>query len=169
MISFSKKNKLFALIPLLVILLGFTSYNGDLPNVKVKDLKGKSKVFNELFSTTSDTVTIVSFWATWCAPCVRELEALNEVLPSWQKETKVKLIAISTDDARTLSKVKPFVAGMDWKFNIYTDVNSDLKRALNISNVPFTLLIKNGKIIYKKDGYLPGSESDLLKKIKASN
>lgn len=144
---------------------GFTQKN-TLPSITIKNLKGSDIAFSNLFAEDTVTTYIVSFWATWCSPCIKELDAINDNLPDWETKVPVKLLAVSTDDSRTINRVKPFVAGRGWDFDVYTDVNSDLRRSLNIPNVPFTMLIKNGKIIYQHEGYLPGSEDELFEKIK---
>jgi hypothetical protein len=72
------------------------------------------------------------------------------------------VFAVSIDDSRTSGRVKPFVKGRGWTFSIFQDINNDLKRALNIPNVPHTLVVKNGKVVYQHDGYLPGNEDELI-------
>jgi cytochrome c biogenesis protein CcmG, thiol:disulfide interchange protein DsbE len=143
--------------------------SAQLPTVAIKDIHGTESNFSTLFNSDSDTIYIVSLWATWCVPCIKELDAISENLPEWQKEVPLKLAGVSTDDSRTISRVKGFVTGRGWEFSIYTDVNSTLKRALNVSNIPFLFLIKKGKIIYQHEGYLPGGEEALFEKIKALN
>jgi cytochrome c biogenesis protein CcmG, thiol:disulfide interchange protein DsbE len=159
----------FLLLAVLVCCNGLPgTAQSSLPAVKIKDLKGNDIAFNTLFDPANDTAIIVSFWATWCGPCIKELEAIDENLEDWQKTVPVKVMAISVDDARTASRVKPFVKGKAWSFDIYQDVNNDLKRAFNIPNVPHTLVIKNGKIILQHDGYMPGNEDELIEKIKSA-
>lgn len=136
----------------------------DLPDVKLRSLTGDEIRFGSF--SDSDTVLIVSLWATWCVPCIQELEAISDQYEERQKETPFKLIAVSIDDSRTTQKVKPFVKGRGWPFEIYLDVNSDLKRALNINDVPHVFVIKNGKIVYQHNGYVPGNEEELFEKIK---
>jgi thiol-disulfide isomerase/thioredoxin len=147
----------------------FTGFNpmaqNDLPDVSIKTLSGKEIKFNSL-GNTGDTALIVSLWATWCIPCINELENINEQFEEVQKETPFKIAAISIDDARTASRVKSFVKGRGWAFDIYTDINSDLKRALNINDVPHILIIKKGKIVYQHNGYVPGNEIELFEKLK---
>jgi thiol-disulfide isomerase/thioredoxin len=113
--------------------------------------------------------TIISFWATWCSPCKKELENMTDLMPDWKEKYKVRLVAISIDDSRNEMKVKPYVDGKKWKFPVLIDVNQDTRRVLNYPNVPYTLLVdKNGKIVYKHIGYQEGDEfvlEDQLKKL----
>jgi cytochrome c biogenesis protein CcmG, thiol:disulfide interchange protein DsbE len=154
----------------LSILLSFLIYNTSsaqnaLPDTKIKSLQGNEVIFNS-FGNTRDTAVIISFWATWCIPCIQELNTIHDQYEDRQKETPFRFIAISIDDARTMQKVKPFVAGKGWPYEIYLDVNSDLKRALNIIDVPHILVIKNGKIVYQHNGYVNGNEEELFEILK---
>jgi peroxiredoxin len=110
---------------------------------------------------------VISFWATWCSPCKKELNNISEVYEDWQEETGVKLIAISIDDSRNKHKVKPYVDSKGWEYEVYIDANQDLKRAMNVNNVPYTFLIDGeGKIVYEHNNYVPGDEDELYKQIK---
>ena len=154
----------------LSVLLSFLIYNSSLaqnalPDTKIRSLQGNEVMFNS-FGNTRDTAVIISFWATWCIPCIQELNTIHDQYEDRQKETPFRFIAISIDDARTMQKVKPFFAGKGWPYEIYLDVNSDLKRALNIIDVPHILVIKNGKIVYQHNGYVNGNEEELFEILK---
>jgi peroxiredoxin len=136
----------------------------ELPNITLTSIEGKKINFQE--AAASDNVVIVSLWATWCVPCLKELDAISEVWDEWQDETNVELIAISVDDSRTIKRVKPLVNGKGWDYTVLLDTNNDLKRALGASTVPLTLLVKNNKIVFTHSGYTPGYENELLAKIK---
>ncbi|WP_299099116.1 TlpA disulfide reductase family protein [uncultured Winogradskyella sp.] len=136
----------------------------DLPNADLTTLEGKSITLDD--ATNEDGITIVSLWATWCVPCIKELDAINDVYEDWQDETNVELLAVSVDDSRTVKRVKSLVNGKDWDYTVLLDTNSDLKRALNASSIPLTILVKDGKIVYEHSGYSPGAESELYEKIK---
>ena len=72
------------------------------------------------------------------------------------------LYAISIDDARNMSRVKPYVNGVAWDYEILLDPNSDFRRAMNVNNPPHTFLVDgNGKIIYQHNSYSPGDEDEL--------
>lgn len=137
----------------------------SIPSVDLKSLEGKT--INTASLNNNGKPFVLDFWATWCKPCVNELNAINEVYADWQKETGVKIIAISIDDARTAANVKPFVNGKGWEYEIYIDQNGDLKRALNIGMVPYTFLVNGkGEIVSVHTGYAPGDEVKLFEEIK---
>ncbi|QKG79839.1 TlpA family protein disulfide reductase [Tenuifilum thalassicum] len=136
----------------------------DIPNVIVKDLQGKKVNIQNVIA--EKPLVVLTFWASWCKPCHQELNSIADLYEEWNEETGVEVVAISIDDSRASGKVKSLVAGNDWPFIVLLDENADLKRALNITNVPFLLLFKNGKIVHKHVGYTPGSEMELFEIIK---
>ncbi len=154
---------------LISVILFFVAINllaaeKKLPSVNVKDMDGKS--FNTSTISNDGKPVIVNFWATWCKPCIQELANINELYDKWQKETGVKIIAVSLDDSRSSKKVKPFVKGRDWKYEVILDENSDFKRAMNVNAPPHTFLIDGkGNVVYEHNGYAPGDEHKLYKEI----
>jgi thiol-disulfide isomerase/thioredoxin len=138
----------------------------ELPNVKVKDLNG-AWVNTGDFENDGRPM-IINFWATWCMPCKRELNNIAEVYPDWVDETGVKLIAVSIDDARSESRVVPYVNGANWDYEVYIDSNADFKRAMNVNNVPHTFLVDaSGNIVWQHNNYAPGDEDELYEHIKS--
>ena len=108
---------------------------------------------------------VISFWATWCKPCVKELNTIAEEYEDWVDETGVKIIAVSIDDSRNMSKVKPKVNEM-WEYEIYCDPNRDFARAMGVSSVPHTFLLNSNKeIVWQHKGYVDGDEIELYEKI----
>jgi cytochrome c biogenesis protein CcmG/thiol:disulfide interchange protein DsbE len=152
---------------LLFSLTLFSALHGQkIPSVDVKTLNGKT--FNTSAISNNGKPIIVSFWATWCKPCVKELSAFHENYIDWKEETGVKVIAISTDDSRSMSRVAPFVNSKGWEFEVYCDPNGDFKRAMNVVNVPHTFLVDGaGNIVWQHSSYVEGDEFELYKKIKA--
>jgi len=135
-----------------------------LPSIDVKSLEGKT--VNTTHFNNEGHPIVLAFWATWCKPCTKELNAIADVYGEWQEETKVKVIAISIDDARNTPKVAPYAQGKDWPFEIYIDTNSDLKRALNVNAIPHTFLLNGDKkIVWQHTSYLDGDEEVLYEEI----
>lgn len=133
------------------------------PNISLKNTSGEEV---SIIEKSKDKLIVVSFWATWCGPCIQELEAINDDYEDLQDEMNFELIAISIDNSRSVSRVKPMVNGKDWDFEILLDTNQELKKALNFSAPPYLLIIKNGKILYTHSGYTPGSEDEVYEKFK---
>ena len=160
-------NKKTLLSCLAIILFTSSAFaqNKTLPNIEVKTLDGSKFNITEIRNEGSPIV--ISFWATWCKPCKKELNNIAEVYDDWQDETNVKVIAISIDDSRSMSKVNPYVNASDWDYEVYLDINSDLKRAMGVSTVPHTFLLNAKKeIVWQHKGYIDGDENALYKEIK---
>lgn len=137
-----------------------------MPNIVLKDMNGKTKNMEDY--SKSGKITIISFWATWCSPCKKELNNINEVYEDWKTKYDVQLVAVCTDNARNIQKVKPYVDGQGWEYEIIMDVNQDFQRALNIVQIPHTFLLdQNGKVVYQHSGYVEGDEFALEEKIKS--
>jgi len=83
------------------------------PSVKLVDMKGKAINTAEL---TANGPVIISFWATWCAPCKKELNTVHELYDDWVAETGVTLVAVAIDDEKTKSQVPVYVDGKAWDY-----------------------------------------------------
>ena len=142
-----------------------TSAQAQLPAITLKTMDGQTVKTDTL--SNQGKPFIISFFATWCKPCNRELSAIQEVYEDWQEETGVKLIAVSIDQAQNINKVKPLVDEHGWEYDVLLDPNSDFRRALGIQMIPFTLIVDGkGKIVYKHNGYTDGAETELLEKVR---
>ncbi|MCF8277128.1 MAG: TlpA family protein disulfide reductase [Flavobacteriales bacterium] len=140
----------------------------DLPSAIVKSLDGKS-IDSKTFENDGKPI-IISFWATWCKPCVLELNTISDYYADWQEETGVKLIAISIDDARNTAKVAPFVNGKDWDYEVYMDPNGDFKRVMNVNTVPHTFVLNGDKqVVWSHNAYAPGDEEHLYEIVKENS
>ncbi len=141
------------------------SIAAQLPAITLKTMDGQTVKTDTL--NNQGKPFIISFFATWCKPCNRELSAIQEVYDEWKAETGVKLIAVSTDQAQNINKVKPLVDEHGWEYDVLLDPNSDFRRALGIQMIPFTLIIDGkGKIVYKHNGYTDGAEEELIEKVR---
>ena len=129
------------------------------PDMTVKDLSGNTVKMKDVLK---DDVVIVSFWATWCKPCQNELDALAEIKDTWAD--KLRIVAISIDNARSASRVLSTVKTKMWPYEVYTDESSVLAKSLNISSIPFVMIVVGGETVYSHTGYTPGSERLLVEK-----
>jgi len=156
---------------LLGVLAGFTLWaqSAELPNTSIKDLKtGKKVAFNSIVS--QGKVTVISFWATWCVPCKKEIKNFNEKLAGWQKETDFDYITVSMDESKAEGLARIYAKSQGWNFPYYIDPNNDLKRSINFQNVPYTVIInKEGKIVWSHSGYEEGGEDIVMNKVRELN
>ncbi len=135
------------------------------PSVELKTMDGKS--FNTSAISNNGKPVIITFWATWCKPCLKEHAAINDVYDDWVEETGVKLYAISIDNARSSKSVKPLVDGKGWTFEVLLDENGDFKRAMNVNVPPHTFILDGkGQIAWQHVGYLEGDESQYIEVVK---
>jgi len=152
------------LIFIVNFLLISTLLIGQLPSVNIKDMEGNSLNFSKI--SNNGKPMIISFWATWCKPCKAELNTIAEEYDDWIDETGVKLVAVSIDDARSSSRVEPYVNAQGWEYLVLMDPNSDLRRAMGVNNVPHTFLVNGaGKIVWDHNNYSPGDEEELYEKL----
>jgi peroxiredoxin len=154
-------------VPALAFGLATSAFAQGLPHAQIQTLEYKTI---DAASVTNDgKPMVVSFWATWCKPCISELNALSDYYEDLQKTTGVKVVAVSIDDARTSAKVGPFVAGQEWEYTVLLDPNSVLRRAMGVNNVPHTFLLNGkGEIVYQANKYVPGEEKHLMEAIRAA-
>lgn len=148
-----------------LLLISIASAWAELPSVNLKDTDGRTVNTAEL--SNDGKPFVISFFATWCKPCMRELKAIHEVYPDWQDETGVRLIAISTDKAQDEQKVKPFVASKGWEYQVLLDPNEEFKRQLGVNEIPHVFVVDgNGNIVWNHQGYIDGGEEDILEAVK---
>lgn len=156
--------KLIFSVSLFTLLFSFANaqslINSKVPAVAVKTINGAAT--NTSTFSNNGKPMIIDFWATWCKPCIAELDAINDEYADWQKETGVKMICVSVDDARTMAKVQSFVREKGWLYDIYLDGNQDFQHAMQVINCPCTFIIDGtGKIVYIENSYVEGDTKKL--------
>lgn len=164
--------KISVLLLLLVVSAAIHAQNvftyKKLPSVNIKDMKGQP--FSTDSITNNGKPIIVSFWATWCKPCVRELTTISDVYDDWVKETGVKLVAVSIDDSRSVPLVAPMINGKGWEYQVLLDPNSDFKRAMNVVTVPQTFLLNGkGEVVWQHTTFAEGDELELINLVRKLN
>ena len=167
-----KKQILFLVSILLVsAIVVYAQKNRTLPSVQLKNLAGEQVDVKTLVGKGKPVV--ISFWATWCAPCKKELNNVTEIYEDWQNDYDVEVIAISMDNSQNMAKVKSYVNGVKWPYKVFIDANEDLKRSLNFQSIPYTILLDGkGNIVYTHNGYQEGDEyvlEDEIKKMDGSD
>ena len=159
------KRILVVFVLVTIVLIGYAQEDqknfGKLPSIEVKTMEGKAVNIADI--SNDGKPIIITFWATWCKPCIKEHDAINDEYEDWVEETGVKLYAISIDNARSSKRVLPTVNGKGWEFDVLLDENGDLKRAMNVNVPPHTFILNGeGLIVWQHVGYLEGDEAEYI-------
>ena len=137
----------------------------NLPSVDIKNVKGEP--FNTKSITNNGKPVIITFWATWCKPCMKEHDAISDIYDDWIKETGVKMYAVSIDNSRSSKSVLPLVNGKGWEFEVLLDENGEFKRAMNVNVPPHTFIVNGkGEVVWQHVGYLEGDEAEYIEIVK---
>ena len=152
------------LVAIIALVMALPSL-AQLPSVQLKDVDGNAVNTAEL--SNDGKPFVISFWATWCKPCQRELKAIHEVYPDWQDETGMKLIVVSIDEAQNAERVKTTIDGRGWEYEVILDPNGEFKRQMGVQNPPHTFIVDaNGNIVWNHQGYTDGCEEEIIEKIR---
>lgn len=131
-------------------------------NFKLEDIEGN--IF-ELKKEIGKGPILLTFWATWCKPCAEEMTQFNKIYNEFESKG-FKLVGISIDNEKSVSRVLPYVKSRGYKFPVLLDTNSEVGRKYYAQAVPYSVLIdKEGKIVYSHMGYMPGDEIKVKKLI----
>lgn len=154
-----------SILLIVAVVVAALTAQAQLPALQLKDINGNTVNTAEL--SNDGKPFVISFFATWCHPCKRELKAIHEVYPDWQDETGMRVIAVSIDEGQNVSKVKPLVDAEGWEYQVLLDPNGEFKRALGIQMIPYVLICDgNGNIVDQRSGYTEGAEEHVIEKVR---
>jgi cytochrome c biogenesis protein CcmG, thiol:disulfide interchange protein DsbE len=166
----SMKKMTFSLLIMLCCMMIATGQDtlsnkgSSIPSADIKTLEGK--IVNSRDILNDSVPIILSFWATWCKPCIKELTAINDEMDTWREEVQFRVVAVSIDDARTTNMVKNLVNAKGWDIEVFLDANSDFKKLMNVAQPPHTFIIYKGEVVYQHTSYAEGDEDELFEKLK---
>ncbi len=160
---------LFPLVLLLsILLLSFSAFaegsskTTSAPDFTLKDINGKQVKLSQVLESGP---VLLDFWATWCVPCKQALPHLAKIHETY-KDKGFTLLAISTDNTRSVGKVRPYARSQKWEFPVLLDTDNELLKRYRGTSVPHTVLIsQEGNIIKTWIGYHPGEEEEIESEI----
>jgi thiol-disulfide isomerase/thioredoxin len=124
---------------LILALAGFalTAVAKPIPDLKFQDLAGHTQKLSSL----RGSITVISFWATWCAPCQEELPRLS-ALKQQYAEKGVRFLAISADESKDRAKIQPFFQKQNITLDVWVGADIDTLDRLSLGNeLPATLIL----------------------------
>jgi cytochrome c biogenesis protein CcmG, thiol:disulfide interchange protein DsbE len=156
---------------IMVLLLGSLALAQNIetkrvPDFTLTDISGKNFTLSKNFGKGP---IYISFWATWCKPCVEELKIIQKLYAKYQAQG-FEVYAINTEGNRASAKIKSFVKSSGITFNVLLDNDGEVfRRTFKGSNMPYTILTDaNGKVIFSAVGFKPGDEVEIEKMITAN-
>lgn len=148
----------------LIFLISSLTYSQkNFQNLTLNKVNGEKTNLNQL---SNDQILLISFWATWCEPCIDELNIFTALEETLSTKYKTKYIAISIDDSRSYSRVVPMINSKNWKFDVYMDKNQKSKYMFNILVIPHTMIVYKNQIIYEHSGFIKGDEKEIINQLK---
>ena len=157
--------------PIILVFTIFSAvYAGEQRNIMLRDLSVKlldgKKV--RLSALLEEGPLLVSFWATWCAPCKKEMIFLEEFHQKYN-ENSFRVLAISTDSPKSMSKVKSYIRAKKYTFLVGIDPNQEIAKKMNALLMPTTLILnKDRKVSWYHQGFIPGDEQEIEAQIRAA-
>jgi thiol-disulfide isomerase/thioredoxin len=126
-------------------------------------VSGETVNFHE---TLAKGPVVISFWATWCRPCLKELPHLNRMAGEFAG--RVTFLAVNADNSKAVAKVAPFIQAQGFENLIVPlDTGAELQQLLQVGGIlPFTIVFdEQGREIYRHIGYKEGDEEELRHEI----
>jgi len=154
------------IIVLIVLTLVGSSINvsaGAPPDFRLKDLDGN---WFSLSENLDGNVVYISFWATWCVPCRREMPHLEKLHQEFS-EQGLTMIGVNTDPPGTTSKIKPYIKRYKISYTTLLDPNNNVLDKYNPTReLPYAVLVdRAGNVVQVFPGYRTGDEEVLEEKI----
>jgi len=148
------------LVLLALLLTGTVTAGAETAAFRLRDVGGQTV---DLADLCAKGPVLLSFWATYCEPCKKEIPHLIELQKQFAAQ-KLQLALIAVDSPRSQKQIKPYVASKGWKVPVLLDANGQVMKKLKGSNPPYTMLVNGkGEVLYSHSGYKPGDETALAK------
>ena len=140
------------------LFLSFLISQNVSPSLTLKKMNGRSVKLSEYLNKGP---VLINFWATWCSPCKKEMVFLNQFERRY-KDNGLSILSISIDSQKSLSHVRSYIRANNYTYDVFLDPNRQVFKKLNGNLMPTNVLIdKNGKVLWRHYGYIPGDEKNM--------
>ncbi len=136
------------------------------PDFTLPDMYGKNFTLSKNYGGGP---IYISFWATWCKPCLEELKIMEKVYEKY-KDQGFRMVAINTEGPKASAKIKSFVKAHGITYDVLLDNDGEIfRRTFKGANMPYTVLTNSeGRILFSGVGFKPGDEVEIEKLIAAN-
>lgn len=126
------------------------------PELKLKDTQGKTHALNDYKGKT----ILVSFWASWCGPCIEEMPSLVKLQEKYKEKLQVLAVNIREDKA-TINK---FTQAMNINFPLLQDIDSKYTKDWKVYVYPSNYIVDNkGSLVYAATGAMDWQDVEIEK------
>ncbi len=151
---------LFAIWPA----LWMSAQQTPIPNADLRDIDGR--IISSSQIAQPGTSTMVVFWKSTNGKSCDDLDILQEMWYETLRQKGVRMVAVCIDCNGSWTQVKPIVNGNSWDFDTYIDVNGDFKRAMNVGDVPCTMLFdEDQNLVCRYNLACPGSQDFICQNV----
>ncbi|MFO8074012.1 MAG: TlpA disulfide reductase family protein [Polyangia bacterium] len=135
------------------------SSGGEISDFALDDVNGRTHTLGEHLG---ERVILLSFWATWCEPCKKEMVELQR-LHEAHSDDGLTIFSISMDEPETRGDARTFVKQRRFTYPVLLDEESRVTAQFNPRRAaPYSLLIgRDQRIVWTHEGYVPGDEEKL--------
>jgi hypothetical protein len=157
-----KRSALFLVVFLASIFI--YAQSNVVPYAEIKTLEGVDVRSVDIIDDAS--ITILVFFKSCNQKCCRQLDEMHDLWQDSLADMGVQMIGVCVDGIGSWDHVRPLVYGNSWEFDTYIDVNCDLKRAMNVTSVPCTILLDASQnMICRYNGFCSGMEKMMCEKV----
>jgi peroxiredoxin len=111
-------------------------------------------------------VIVLDFWATWCPPCVAALPGLQKVY-DWAQTEGQPVAIYAVNQGETVEEVRQFWEDKGLSIPVLMDENFTAAASYQVSGIPQTVIIADGKVRHVHVGYAPGMEDQIKAEVEA--
>ncbi len=141
--------------------MGVTQGSGAAEEFELQTLAGE----NRTLADYEGKVVFLNFWATWCAPCVEEMPAMQTLADRF-KDDGLRVVAVNVRERR--EQARDFVEELGLEYTVLLDANGEALNAYNVRGLPTTIIIdREGQVVGTRLGYHPWDDPETLEAFEA--
>jgi cytochrome c biogenesis protein CcmG, thiol:disulfide interchange protein DsbE len=150
---------------MLCLLLGAVATMNAQDSFPREELQGLDGSSIRLTADARAKLSVLDFWALWCAPCQQSIPELRDLAGRMESQP-VRFYFINCDNTRSRSKARSFSVSKGIDKKVLLDPSQNTMRYYGISSLPHIVILDSlGKVVEREAGYMLGDDKALEKKL----